>query len=138
MSLVDIDGALVQGYLDMSLGLSTAYEGRQFEPTAATNWAAVFIVPASTTVDSLGAGGMDLHTGFMQIDFNIPPDKGRAQLITYAQACRAQFVAGKGFSRNSQYVRIVSTERSQIRRVDAWMRISVTVNWEAETIRPEI
>lgn len=138
MSLVDIDGALVQGYLAMALGLPTAYEGVKFTPPDTSDWASVFIVPADSDPFSLGVNGTDLHVGFMQIDFNTEPGKGRAGLTAYAQAVRDAFIVGKGYTRNSQNVRITSTSRSQVRRVDSWLRLSMTVNWQAETIRPTI
>jgi len=138
MALIDIDGALIQAYIDMGLSLSTAYEGADFNPPNNTNWAAVFIIPASSDAATLGAGGMDEHLGFMQIDFNVRPGTGRAQLLSYAQSVRTAFIAGKTFTRNSQMVTVESVNRSPVRHVDGWMRISMSVNWIARTIRPEI
>jgi hypothetical protein len=141
MSMLDIDGALIQGYIDMALSLETAYENAEntsIPPTDGTDWAAVFIVPALIDFNSLGVNGTDLHEGFMQIDFNTKHGTGRATLLGYAQACRDEFVGGKGYTKNAQNVRITNTERSPIRTADGWTRLSVTVNWEAETIRPTI
>ena len=139
MALIDIDGALIKGYTDLSMGLDTAYEGEEFAPpTNGDDWAAVFIVPAVTDFNSLGVNGTDLHTGFMQIDFNTKHGTGRSALIAYAQTIRDEFVGGKGYTRSTQNVRITNTERSSVREADGWMRLSVTVNWEAETTRPTI
>ena len=139
MSMLDIDGALIQGYLDMSLALDTAYENADFTPpTDGSDWAAVFIVPALIDFNSLGVNGTDLHQGFMQIDFNTKHNTGRAVLLGYAQACRDEFVGGKGYTQNSQNVRITNTERTPVTNEDGWAKLSVTVNWEAETIRPTI
>lgn len=140
MSVLDIDGALIQAYIDLDLGLSTAYEGVEFEPptTNGAKWASVFIVPAVTDFNSLGSNGTDLHTGFMQIDFNVKPGIGRALLVGYYDTIRASFIGGKAFTQNSQSVRINTVERSSIRSVGGWNRISITINWEAETIRPTI
>ena len=139
MALIDIDGALIQGYLDIGLGLDTAYEGEEFTDHAPEDdWAAVFIVPATSGFNSLGVNGTDLHEGFMQIDFNIPHGKGRADLLSYAQSVRDEFVGGKAYTLNSQNTRITTVERSSVREVDGWMRISMTVNWESETVRPTI
>ena len=139
MSMILIDGALIQGYVDLAMGLSTAYEGEEFAPpTDGSDWAALFIVPAVIDFNSLGVNGTDLHTGFMQIDFNVPHGKGRAALIGYAQTIRDEFTGGKTYTKSTQNVRITNTERSSVREEDGWMRLSVTVNWEAETIRPAI
>ena len=139
MSLIDIDGALIQAYIDLGIGLATAYENEEFTPpTTGPDWAAVSIVPASIDYNSLGENGEDLHTGFMQVDFNTKHGTGRAALIGYAQTLRDGFIGGKGYTHNSQNVRIDTVERSSVREVDGWMRISITVNWEATTIRPTI
>lgn len=137
MTMINTDGALIQAYIDAGLGLSTAYEGQHFEtPTDGSPWASVFILPAAFDVISLGAGGMDQETGILQIDFNVTPGTGRATLINYAETIRAQFIAGKSFARSGQTVRVVSVERSNIRTVDGWLRLTVSVTWEAETTRP--
>jgi len=139
MTMINIDGALIQAYIDLAMGLDTAYENEQFTPpTDGSDWASVFIVPASTDFNSLGVNGTDLHSGFMQIDFNTKHGTGRAALVGYAQTIRNEFVGGKGYTRSSQNVRITTVERTSVREVDGWMRLSVTVNWEAETIRPAI
>lgn len=138
MSIANMDGALIAGYVAIGQGLSTAYEGANFTPPASADWAAVTIVPADTSPATLGVGGEDGHVGFMQIDYNIKPGAGRAALLTYAQAAMTAFPAGKSFVRSGQYVTIESASRSNIRQVDGWLRISVTVNWIARTTRPEI
>ena len=140
MTALNIDGALIAGYVALGLGLSTAYEGEDFTPptSASAKWAAVFIVPAVTDFFTLGSNGEDLHTGFMQIDFNVKHGTGRAVLVGYYDAVRAAFIGGKAFTQSSQSVQITSVERSPIREEGGWMRLSVTVNWQAETIRPTI
>ena len=139
MSLINIDGALIAAYVGLSMGLDTAYEGEEFTPPKdGSDWAAVFIIPAVTDFNSLGVNGTDLHEGLMQIDFNTKHGSGRAPLIAYCQTIMDEFVGGKGYTRSGQSTRITNTERSPIREVDGWMRVSVTVNWEAETTRPTI
>lgn len=139
MALIDIDGALIQAYVDLGLGLDTAYEGQEFTPPDdGSDWAAVFILPATSDFFTLGENGEDQHLGLMQIDFNTPHGKGREALVDYAEQIRAEFIGGKGYIRNSQRVRIDTVERTAVIEVDGWMRISVSVNWEATTIRPAI
>jgi hypothetical protein len=139
MSMLDIDGALIQAYVDLGMGLSTAYEGVHFDPPKdGTDWASVFIVPATIDYNSLGNNGEDIHIGFMQIDFNVEHGVGRAALLGYAQQIRDEFTGGKGYTQNSQNVRIDTVDRTAVRESDGWMTISVTVNWEATTIRPTI
>jgi hypothetical protein len=139
MTMLTIDGALITAYIAVGLNLSTAYEGEDFTPPKdGSSWASLTIVPAVIDYNSLGVNGTDLHTGFMQVDFNVKQGTGRAVLLGYAESMRAQFVGGKGFTLTGQNVRITTVDRSPVRAVDGWQRISVTVNWEAETIRPTI
>jgi len=141
VALIDIDGALIQGYIDIGLGLETAYENVEnpdLPPTDSSDWAAVFILPATSDFNSLGVNGTDLHTGFMQVDFSVPHGTGRDSLLSYAQSVRDEFVGGKPYTLNSQRTRITTVERSPIRTVDGWTRISMTINWEAETVRPSV
>jgi hypothetical protein len=136
MSLALINGALVTAYQAVSLGLSTAYEGKDFKPAAGTAWAAVFNLPASTVVDTLGAGGQDVHDGVFQIDINVPENLGTAVLLQHAQSLRAYFYAGRTVSYSGQDVRIRGASRGAIRREGAWLRLSVSVSYWAWTARP--
>ena len=138
MTMIKMDGALIQAYIDLGLGLSTAYENDHFKPPANADWAQISIVPAGSAAFTLGVNGEDLHTGFMQIDFNVKPGSGRAQLMTYAQAIRDEYVIGKGYTLDDQSVRVTGADRSSIRPVDGWTRISMTIYFEATTIRPTI
>lgn len=137
MALIDIDGALIQAYVDLAIGLDTAYENVAFTPPDdGSDWAKVSIVPAVVDYASLGSGGQDLHEGFMQIDFKTPHGKGRAGLVAYAQTIIDEFVGGKSYTQNSQNVRIDTVDRSQIVEEDGFMSISITVNWDSIVIRP--
>lgn len=138
MSFTDIDGALIAAYQDIGLDLETAYDNMHFNPPRGCHWAQVSVVPATSGPVTGFDMGRDLHTGFMQIDFNVPLNEGTADLRDYAQQVYEHFTAGKGFTRNSQTVLIVRCERTNARRVDDWMRLTMTVFFEAETIRPEI
>lgn len=137
MTMNNTDGALVQAYIDAGLGLSTAYEGQHFEPpTDGSAWASVFILPAAFDAVSLGGQGLDQETGIMQIDFNVAPGTGRATLLGYVETMRNTFIAGRSFTRSGSSVRIINTERTSIRMVDGWLRVSVSVNWNSESFRP--
>lgn len=139
MTLIQIDGALIQGYKDLSLGLPTSWEGEDFTPPInGDSWAEVTIEPLAIDVASLGVNGMDDHTGSMTIDFNVKPGDGRAELVGYCQAVRDGFTAGEWLNQAGQGVYIESVDRSIISSVGDWLRVSVTVNWLAQTIRPPI
>lgn len=138
MSYVDIDGALVQAYIDMALGLPTKYPNDQFEIPASGDWAIVNLLWAGTAPGSIKEMGFDEHVGILQIDFNTEAGNGRNVLVGYMQAVYDQFVAGKRLTRNSQVVHIDATSRVPLRQVDGWMRATVNVNWTARTTRPGV
>ena len=136
MSWVEINAALIQSYQNVGLNLATAYEGRDFTPPSGTSWASVFNLPASSNVDTLGAGGADLHVGILQIDVNSPANVGTATLLNAAATLRTAFYAGRNLTYSGQSVRIKQASRSAIRRVDGWLRISVSITYWAQTARP--
>lgn len=114
-----------------------AAEGFPFTPPAG-HWAALKHLPAAAAVASQGANGMDEHVGVFQIDVNVPESGGnpRAVLLVHADRIRAHFFAGRSFTHGGQGVRVRIASRSDIRRVDGWQRISVSVSYEAFSIRP--
>lgn len=134
----DIDSALIQAYVDLDQGLSIAGENFEFDPTQEDEYVELTINPSGSRPISLGAAGIDEHVGFMQLAFNVPILTGRAQLLSYAQEIRDEFIVGKGYTYNGQNVQITAVERSAIRRENKIARLVVSVFWKAQTIRPEI
>lgn len=110
----------------------TAYENAAFtKPATSIAWASVFIVPNQPSVESVGDGGMDGHTGFMQIDLNYPANAGAGSVVTKADNVAQYFKAGTRLAYGGQQVQIQSCGRSQGRPVDGWYRVSMTINWTA-------
>jgi hypothetical protein len=139
MSANDIDAALIAAYQASGLGLPTAYDGEEFTPPAnGSAWARVTQLPSGNEIRSLGVGGMDRQQGILQIDFSTELGSGRATLLGYVQAMFDQFVGGQSFTSGGQAVRIRIAERSNIREADGYQRVTVSVYWEANTIRPAI
>ena len=140
MSETKINAALVTAYRAAMPALvdATAYEGASFTPTVGQKWAQLTNLRASADPVTLGTGGQDEHSGVFQIDVNVPEDTGTATLLADADTLRAYFVAGRSFTYQTQSVRVRRADVSPIRRVDGWLRVSVSVTYSAITIRPEI
>lgn len=140
MSEKQIDRALERAAALALAPLPVATEGNPFVPPVNAAWAQLHNIPAGTPVATLGEGGQDDHIGIYQIDVNVPENSAQARpiLLGWVDALRAAFVAGRLLTHDGQSVRVRSAERSQIRRVDGWMRVSVSVNYSALTTRPEI
>lgn len=135
MSLADINAALVVAYQGAALGLPTAWEGVDFTPPADADWAQLYLLPAPTTIDTLGPGGLDLHTGIFQIDLNVPQNSGTGALLGYADALRTAFKAGNNASHNGQNVLILDCSRSKLTQAAGWLTVSMSISWRAYTAR---
>jgi hypothetical protein len=135
MSLVDINAALVVAYQGASLGLPTAWEGVDFTPPANAPWAQLYLLPAPTSVDTLGANGLDLHTGILQIDLNMSQNSGTGGLLGYADTLRGVFKAGTSATHNGQSVLILDCSRSRLTQAAGWLTVRMTITWRAYTAR---
>lgn len=117
-----------------------SFEGFSFTAPSSGHWAQLSHLPAGAAVSSLGVSGMDEHVGVYQIDVSVPEVGGnpRAALLAHADRIRAHFTAGRRFTHSTQGVRVERAERSAIRRVDGWQRVSVSVTYSSFTVRPEV
>jgi hypothetical protein len=111
---------------------SINWENKVFDPAGKAIWAKVTHVPNTPIVATLGAGGRDRGTGFVQIDLNIPQGEGDGVLRTWENYARAFFVAGETFTKDGQVVRVLSCGMSQGRNVDNWFRKSLTVAYRSD------
>jgi hypothetical protein len=114
---------------------SIAWENKVFDPAGKAIWARVSHVPNTPTVATLGRGGRDRGTGFVQIDLNVPEGGGDGVFRAWEDYARAFFVAGETFTRNGQTVRVISCGVSQGRNVDNWFRKSITVVYRSDFTR---
>lgn len=139
MSEIRINAALVAGLTATALGIPIANEGKNFTPPAVTlPWAAWFNLPASTDPSSLGAGGMDETVGVFQVDLNYPMNDGTGNILAAVQKLRDYFVAGRRLVYQTQCVHIERVTRNNLRPVDGWQQINVSIYYSANTIRPEV
>jgi len=139
MSEAKIQSALVQGLVAAALGITTGGEGKSFTPpSTATPWAAWFNLPASTDVASLGVGGSDETTGIFQVDLNYPLNDGTANILGAVQKLRDYFVAGRRLVYQGQCVKVERVTRNNLRPVDGWQQINVSIYYIAQTVRPEV
>lgn len=139
MSEIRINAALVQGLAAAGLGLTIAPEGKNFTPpSVSTPWAAWFNLPADTDAASLGAGGMDETVGIFQVDLNYPLNDGTGNILAQVQKLRDYFVAGRSLVYQTQCVHIERVTRNNLRPVNGWQQINVSIYYSANTIRPEV
>ncbi|NLA68317.1 MAG: hypothetical protein GX856_08775 [Gammaproteobacteria bacterium] len=142
MSEASIDRALEVAAV---AALGPTFEGRiateaQIFSPPYDRWAQLTHLRAGADIATLGVGGQDEHVGVYQIDVSVPEVGGnpRAVLLGHADRIRAHFIAGRRFTHEGQGVRVRSASVSQIRRVDGWQRVSVSVSYSALSTRPEV
>ena len=111
------------------------WENKSFDPAGKALWARVTHVPNPPTVATLGVGGRDRGTGFIQIDLNIPEGEADGVLRPWEDYAREFFVAGATFTKSGQVVRIISCAMGQGRNVDNWFRKSITVVYRSDFTR---
>ncbi len=138
MSEAIIHAALINSHIALNLALPVADEGKIFKPVAGEPWQEVFNLPASRNVSSNGVGGMDERLGVFQINITYPIGAGIGELLAMADLALEFYTAGKRFYEGSQCVRVVRSERTAVRPVDGWQRVTVSVYYSAHTIRPEV
>lgn len=138
MSEAVIHTALINSHIALGLALPTADEGKIYKPVAGTAYQEVFNLPVSRNVSSNGVGGMDERLGIFQINISYPIGPGIGQLLAAADLALEFYTAGKRFYEGSQCVRVVRSERTAVRPVDGWQRVTVSVYYSAQTIRPEV
>lgn len=137
MSLDKARAAIVQAYIDAGLNLPTFYENKPGDPPA-NPWAIFTFIPNNPEVVTLGSGGDDEATGFVQIDLNYTLNSGDKAAADAFNLLRDKFIAGQIFTYSGQAVRVGSCGRSHGRNVNGWYRVSITIYWSARIRRKEI
>lgn len=117
---------------------SIGWENRAFNPAGKDPWVSVFYVPNTPEGRTVGQGGQDQITGFIQIDFNIAPDQGEGPLIDWEDKARLYFHPGRSFIYSGQSVLVISSGMSQGRHVENFYRKSITVSFRGHLKRNEV
>ena len=131
-----IDSALIQAFTDGAFGLPAAYENKEHDPDPCVAWCELFIAPNQPSVNTMGDGGQDLITGFLQINLNYPVGTGAGDAKKKATEIRDYFYAGRVFTYVSQDVFITNAGRGIARNIDSYYQVITTINWQARVQRP--
>lgn len=117
---------------------SIGWENRTFDPSGKDPWASVFYRPNLPEGRTIGQGGYDQITGFIQIDLNIAPGQGEKPLIDWEEKARIYFHPGRFFVNGGQSVLVVSSGMSEGRHVENFYRKSITVSFRGHLKRNEV
>lgn len=117
---------------------SVGWENRAFDPAGKDPWASVFYRPNTPEARTIGPGGFDQATGFIQIDLNVSPGKGEGPHIDWEEKARIYFHPGRFFVYDGQSVLVVSSGMSEGRHVENFYRKSITVAFRGHIKRNEV
>ena len=139
MSISNVRKALTSAAKDVldTIGFSgaTAWENARFDPSDLPKWAKVTFVSVQPFVTTLGAGGDDRVTGYLQVDLNVPQDSSVGDLDSWIESLRAEFVAGKGYPYGGTVTTIINAGPNAGSVFDNWYRKSVTITYRADLPR---
>lgn len=111
------------------------WENEDFDPTKMAKWAAVHFIPAQPFPATLGTGGSDRLTGFIQVDIHVPRGGGFRPIYKMADFFRANFFAGKKLEESGTVVVILSCGLNQGSVVDNWYQRSATIFFRSDLPR---
>lgn len=133
MSILNIQNALVQGFIDGAFNLNTAYDNNiDFEPQANTPWCEFRFVPNQPEPRTLGDTGEDEFTGVVNVILNYPQNSGIGETMEKADQLKAHFKPGKVFTDDGQSVRVTRCGLSRGGTNEAGFYQSVfTINWRS-------
>ncbi len=113
-----------------------AWPNQNFDPAGMDVWSSVHYLPGTPTVGGVGPGGRDVFTGFMQVDINVAPDSGEAELISWNEKARLYFHGGRVFTYSGHSVLVISSQIAQSRLVGNNFRASFDVSFRSHLKRP--
>lgn len=131
MSIQNVKDALITAVVSSLGGIPTEHENAHFEKPTNAKWAQIFFVPSQPAVFTLGVGGLDEYTGFVQVSMRYPEGTGTHESDQDVEVFRQAFVAGTQLVFNGQAVKIRSCGRNQGRLQDNWFLVVTTIYWWA-------
>lgn len=134
---INLKSGLLTG-LPIIPAADVSWQNRTFEPEGKEMWASVFFVSNPLDGDTIGEGGRDSLTGFLQIDFNTATFIGEELALEWTEKALNYFPHGRVFSSAGQKVEIIESGISQGRIVDNYYRKSLTAGFRAFASRPVV
>tara|TARA_A200000159_G_scaffold162979_1_gene188068 strand:- start:22338 stop:22787 length:450 start_codon:yes stop_codon:yes gene_type:complete len=116
---------------------SIAWENRIFDDSGKNIWSSFKYTPNQPIARTIGNGGFDDLTGFIQIDFNIPTNSGDYVLREWEDKGREFFTSGTRFENGGHSVLVTSAGMSQGRVVENYFRKSLTVGFKSQLKRKQ-
>ena len=112
-----------------------AWENRNFDPDSKDFFATVNYVPNNPEGRTIGEGGYDEMSGFVQIDFDGKQGRGTGEHGKWEKKAPLFFITGKNFTYQGNSVIVISAGMSQGRVVGNNYRKSLTVAFRSQLKR---
>lgn len=127
---IDIDAALSY-HLNSMVGLpAVAWENKRYEPVKGTPFIQPTNLPTESIQSTLGDSGTDENGGIYQVDIFTEANKGKKQLMDFADLIADHFKRGTNLTYNTTTVRIKSVSLSVANvTADGWYQSSVEINY---------
>jgi hypothetical protein len=112
------------------------WPGVRVTPPNGTFWVQVDLVPADTTPATVGLGGDDSATGFLQFTLNHPKDKGTGAAWAAGDKLRNFFSTGSSFKHDITEVKITRAHVAQPLPKESCLTTYVTIYYTSRIKRP--
>lgn len=116
-------------------GIATAWPNVDFTPPNTAPYAVVSLLPAGSDPITLGLGGEDEHTGFVQLGLYYPLQAGDGALTLACSKVSDYFVAGMSLAYGGTEVWIERVRMSPPSKQDPRYVAYATIYWRARTSR---
>ena len=133
MSYQLIHKALIQSYVDLALGIDTAYENTDFDPEGLEQFIDVSILPASTEVISKDT--LDEELGIFQISIYTQSGINTKTAYNLADTIALNYIHGLELTSGAQRIFIDRTSRNGARNSDGWFILDLSINYIADLNR---
>lgn len=127
-----VRAAIAQRWAAGAYGLTTFYPGKDYEPTAGTKHARIFVLFNPFDGVACGGTGYDRATGIAQVDLMYPTNEGDGTAMAKADEIAADFQRGQSETYSSQAVRFTGASVGGSETIDGWLRVIVTIGWMAD------
>jgi hypothetical protein len=128
MSLIALNGVIMQSVVDLGFICPLGFEGRTFTPPQTGLWVYATILPVSSD-QSLQT--VDKFTRLLQLDCNDQMNTGTAGVTGLADQALSYYYPRRLFLLNGQSARAVKSDDSNIRIYGGYQSISVSIRFKA-------
>lgn len=130
----DLRKALTSPMANVLPSVDKVFPNEEYTPTIDRPHMRYYVLPNQPRAATLGADGLDVHTGVFQISLFYPKSTGDIDLLRAADEVETvyqQYVRGAYLSSGSVNVRITSVGLGNTSADSAWFFAPININYES-------